>query len=607
MTTETVGCSEATGTYDAAQMESASRLHTSKVSALVRGAALGGVLTGILLAAALGLGLISGTNRLIFVLVAVGGFAFGAIRSSSRWLEGLGSLGVAVVAVGAGAVTGFGWLEVTAVLGGLGGMAVVFSGVEPRVSLPPRTLALAAVVLVGLALVPLVWDGGTLGHDESAYALKARSWLEGTPDTGWTIHRAPAISAYGYLVLALGGEEPGLRVIGLAALAGLAGVTMWLGSRMLGRLTGAVAASVVLAGPAMLRRATEFLTDIPAAALLVLAMTLLWIEFEQTEEGPSFRLLWLLPIAWTAFYLRYQSILAFGLIGLAVLILWWPQVRKRPVPVAVAGLLGLAGLIPHAVYSAQTLGSPLAVLRFTGEVSGREYFGEGLVDYALLMGWPLAGLLGLPIVVFFAWWLLRGWSDSESRRKGVFLAVPAIGQVVALGVLSHGESRFVFFPLALAAIGAVAGVMEVSSSWKGEVRRGLRLGLLLLLVGSIALSMAATRQSVTNRILANEPVELSADHVEAASEGNTCGVMTSYLPQVTYYSGCYTDGFDTRLPAVDAIEMLPGEEKYMILIEEGKRQPTGDDLNDLIAQTETGPSSIEGQREDAEVYEFRSD
>lgn len=595
------------GTYDAAGMESASRLGSGKTLALVRGAALAGVLSGLVLAAALLLGLVPGANRLVFVLVALGGFVFYSIRSSSPGLEAGGSIGVALLATAAGFVSGFGWLEAAAVAGGVGGVAIILLGVDPRVLPFPRSLALVAIALVGLALLPLVLDGGTLGHDESAYALKARSWLEATPDTGWTIHRAPAISAYGYLVLALGGEEPGLRMIGLAALVGLAGATMWFGSRIEGRVTGSAAALIVLAGPAMLRRATEYLTDIPAAALLVLAMGLLWMEFEQRRSGPSFRLLWLLPIAWVAFYLRYQSILAFGLIGLAVLISWWPRIRERPAPVLLTGLVGIAGLVPHAIYSTEALGSPLAVLRFTGDVSGRDYFGEGLVDYALLMGWPLAGLLGLPIVVFFIWWLVRGWADSDSRRKVLFLGIPTVGQVVALGILSHGEARFVFFPLALAAIGAVAGGLDVSSSWSDGVRKGFRMGFLLLIVGSIALSVAATRQSVENRILSNEPAELSADYVEAASQGSSCGAMTSYLPQVTYYSGCYTDGFDTRLPAAEAIERLPGEDRYMILVEEGKRQPTGEDLSELIAETEEGPSLIEGKRDSAEVYRFSFD
>jgi len=51
--------------------------------------------------------------------------------------------------------------------------------------------------VVTIALVRAIIEGGALGHDESAYALKARSWLIGTPDTGWQLHRAPALSILG--------------------------------------------------------------------------------------------------------------------------------------------------------------------------------------------------------------------------------------------------------------------------------------------------------------------------------------------------------------------------------------------------------------------------
>jgi len=221
-----------------------------------------------------------------------------------------------------------------------------------------------------------------------------------------------------------------------------------------------------------------------------------------------------------------------------------------------------------------------------------------------LLGWPLAGLLGLPLVVFFLWWLVSGWQEASSRRAGLFLALPAIGQVLILGLVSHGEPRFVFFPLALVAIGAVAGAIEISGRWRLPLRTGIRLAVVALLVGSLALAVAATRRSVDNRILSNQPVELSSDMVEAEAASQECGVMTSYLPQVTFYSGCFTGGFGGAGTAGEAIDMLSGEIRFMILIEGGKRQPTGESLEALVAETTGEEIVVQGDRDQALIFEF---
>lgn len=577
--------------------------HVKTVLQLVRGAALGGLLTGAALALFLIAGLAPGAGRLLFVGVGIAALAFVLIEEQSSHATPVGSMVVALLGIIGGLATGWGWLATALVTGGVAGAAWLALGRRiDRFPAPRWAVAILAVVVA--ALVPLVVGGETLGHDESAYAVKALSWLDESPDTGWSLHRAPALSVYAYAVLGLGGDEPWLRSLGLVSLAGLAAATWWLGSRMFDRRAGALASLVVLASPSMLRRATEFLTDIPSAALLVVVMALVWQEFERRGDGPGYGLLWALPVAWAAFYVRYQSILALGLIGLTMLLLWWPRIRSKPGPVLAFAGLGLAGLVPHAVHATVETGSPIGILTFTSDVAGRRYLGEGLVDYAVLLGWPLAGLLGLPLVVFFLWWLVSSWRDGAGRRAGLFLAVPAIGQVVALGLVSHGEARFVFFPLALIAVGAVAGALKVSEAWTASVRRGVRFALLTLLMGSIALSVASARRTIENRILSEQPVQLSAEVVRDRSGSRDCGVLTSYEPQVTFYSGCHSDDFRGIDDADAVIELLPGEVRFMILIEGGKRQPAGETLDGLVAETTGEEIAVDGDRVDAVVFEF---
>lgn len=568
------------------------------------------MISGALLALALALDMAQATNRLIFVLVALAGLIYCLIQdhgSSLRATGGLGALGVCALGLASGLYGGFGVLEVSLCSGGVLAAIWIFGGFTATWSPSARWFALVILATVLVALIPLVLGGETLGHDESAYGLKARSWLEGTPATGWSLHRAPGLSAYGYLVLAAGGGEAVLRSIGLLAVGGLAASTWWLGARISGGAVGPIAALVIVAGPAMMRRGTEYLTDTPSAALLVVCMVILWNEFGERIEGPSFRLLWILPFAWAAFYLRYQSLLAFGLIGLSVLILWWPKVRDRPGPLLATAALGLMGLVPHFVFSISETGSPIGIMRITASAGGRQYLGEGLIDYSLFSGWHLFGLVGLPVAFAFLWWLIASWGVRTERVKSLFLAIPALGQVLVLGLLSHGEPRFIFFPMALLSVGAVAGAIDITGRWRAPLRAGSRLALMTLLIGSLVLSIASTRTAVDNRIWSNEPVELAADAVEGASAGQECAVMTSYAPQVTFYSECRTDVFRPERDAEVAIAGLGAEERFMILIEGGKRQPTGEELNELIAETQSGPLVLAGERSSAEVYEFSSD
>jgi hypothetical protein len=80
--------------------------------------------------------------------------------------------------------------------------------------------------------------------------------------------------------------------------------------------------------------------------------------------------------------------------------------------------------------------------------------------------------------------------------------------------------------------------------------------------------------------------------------------MTSYDSQVTYYSGCLTDIFWTGLQPVDALARLPTEARFLVLMENGKRQPTGEELDALLALTDGSPVVVSGERRSGTVYRF---
>jgi hypothetical protein len=576
----------------------------SRSLALARGVAVGCVASTLLFAVAVLAGLADAGSGVVFLIGALAGAGVGLSTRSAPSVEAMGAFLVGVVGLIAGLATGFGWLEFS-VIGGavVSGMWLITGEGHP--SDPWRWFRWGGVLvpILFLILLPLIVDGGTLGHDESAYALKARQWLEGTPGSGWSPHRGTGMSVYGYVVLAMGGDEAGLRFLGLAGVIALAIGTWALGHRMAGPRVGAIAAVAVIAGPAVLRRSTEYLSDVPAAALLMFCMVIVWRELKD-RDLPSYHLLWALPLAWGAFYLRYQSALSLALIAVVAVWLWWPKIRRRPAPVLWLVAIGVLGLVPHVAHSIDLTGRPWGILLNTGGAAVRDFVGQGLRDYADQFFWALAGWVGPVVLVAAVAGLIVAWGNREARQTYTFLLIPAVLQVIAIGLISRGEPRFIFFPIALVVVaGTIALDAWSSARSSGSLARAVGWGLVVLLAGSLAISATEARRWVGSRTANNEPVEMAALEVANQIGGESCGVLTSYDPQVTFYSGCFTQ---TILPVADSeekVSRLPGEFRFMVLIENGKRQPVGAELAELIALTDES-TFMEGARRSGTVYRF---
>lgn len=570
---------------------------------LIRGGALAGLIGVGVVALGLLVGLLSGTSIFLFPLAALAAAGYVLVPHRHLTPQVVGSLTFGALALAWGLSTGFGALEVAGLIGAVSALVVMGRRVSWSVRIPVGVLAVVAVAIVVANLVPLVFDGGGLNHDESAYALKARHWIEDTPETGWNLHRGIAMSGYGYLVFQLGGDEGELRLLGLAAIVGFAIATWALGRRIGGKWVGSLAAIALMSSPALLRRSTEYLSDVPSSALLMASMIVLWKQFHERDQ-PDYGLLWVLPFAWAAFYIRYQSVLSFALIASTIALLYWKKAKAGWRPITAATTLALLGLVPHFMFATSEEGSPLGIILFTADVAGREFYGEGLVDYFLLMAWPLAAFVGPVAAVFFVWWLIVGWDNRTERVRCLFLMIPAAGQVIILGVLSHGEARFIFFPLALTMIGGVAGFLFVRDRWSPRTAHALSLALAVLLTGSLALASAYVRGAVEGRARGTEIIEAVGHEVRQMSGTDSCGVMTSYSPQITYYSSCNTQFFRPQLDPEEALSRVEGELRYLLVVEDGKNQPEGAELSDLIALTDGEQVVVSAEGETATIYRF---
>lgn len=516
--------------------------------------------------------------------------------------------------VGAGLVLVLAWLSQLddAVLRGgaiVGGAFLVLAGprmFEARALAKPRTWGLVGLGLLVVVLVRIVVDGGALGHDEAAIALKARAWVEGTPDTGWSIHRGIGASVLAVPVVVFTDSAAVLRVVAVVGTIATV-LAVWYLSRVVGsRRSALMAAAVYAIGYSFLRRGAEFLTDVPSTGLLVLATALLWRWLSDQEA--SDRVLFLsVASGVAAVYIRYQSVLTLGLLVVTAWILFRERIRHSAGTVIRAAVIGFGLVLPLLVWSTATAGVPWAPFLSAAGAGGRAFVGEGLVDYVRDFPYFLAGPLGAgAILVALGWLVVRFRTGSRpggaGRRLPIFLVLPAVVQIVLLGLLSHGEPRFVFYPVALLVVAASVAVDELGRQASPAVRRAFVVTLTVALVVGVA--EAGTRADLQAEDRAEGFAALIAAAQVAASEAEACALMTGHVPQVTWTTGCASFRF-----ALDSVQ-IPDEVRSggaMLIFDDGIRQPSGRLLEEYVEEARTEAILVDGDGDgvaDGRVYLF---
>lgn len=474
------------------------------------------------------------------------------------------------------------------------GAALAMGVVGPRI-LAPLTkpvsrgaIALGSALLTGI-LIMIVIGSGQLGHDESAYALQARSWLYGTPDSGWDLHRGIGQSVIASVVLPLTQSPLGLRAVAVVLALGSV-VALWaLGREMRSSRVGLLAAAVFAVAPTFLRRGTEFLTDLPAAGLLFVVTLLVWRWLVRPQA--SARVLYAAAgVAALAYYIRYQSILSLGLLIIAAAVSSWPRVRAGASDLGKTALLGLGLLVPHFVHSTITTGTPWGILLETAGAGGRQYLGEGIVDYAQDFPDLLAGQLGAVAIAVALGWGLSRLASRDGRRPALFLLVPALGQFLLLGLVSHGEPRLVFFPVGLLLVAAGLGLDDLRRRIPSPLYRTGTWVVVAALLTSLVVH-GQRFDAYAEARADNFSVLVQAADIVISESGERCGIITGLQPQMTWLSGCETSGFprQPQVPFPDEIDT------YLLFTEAGPRQPTGGRLAEFLDLTEGEPIEIPGE------------
>jgi 4-amino-4-deoxy-L-arabinose transferase-like glycosyltransferase len=406
-----------------------------------------------------------------------------------------------------------------------------------------RRLLGAAVLAWAIVATMNLLAGPALGHDEAAFAIIARG-----DGQDW-LYRSRGVVALARFGLALGGADWQLRIanalLGLGVVLGVYAV----GRAAFGARTGAWAAAVIAGAHPMTARSAELLGDLPATAGILAGLAMIIGELGR-PGGPRWRIVLVAPAFAAAFYLRYGSAPVIAIAALAALVLWWRAIVARPLPILAAAALFAGLLVPHVRHSLDETGDVLGVLHWAAGTPRLAYPGEGLVTYLTSNPFSYYGALVAPLMLA----ALVGLARSFRRRPPWLLAGVAIGQLLAIGIKSHAQPRYVFIAVALL---VVLGVETVRALARPRLALALVAAAWLgIAIGTIPYDRAIARSRGTITAAASA---IRADHQDGHRPG-PCVVIAGLVTQLMWYSRCQ----GTRLDSIEPSTLAPDHDRYAV-------------------------------------------
>lgn len=395
-----------------------------------------------------------------------------------------------------------------------------------------RAFAIAALAAWVVAAALQIAFAHPLKHDEAAYVLGARRWLDGGPPI-W-LYRSIGAEVLAAPGVALG-SLPAVRI----AFA-LASTLVPIGTYALARAAFperavATIAIVAIAGAhPMVLQSAAILTDLPSAGMLLCAFAVALHELGR-DGGPRYRLVAVAPLCAAGFYLRYGSAPAIAAIGLALVTTHARALIRRPGPVIATLAVAVALAAPHVVFARAQTGSALGVLVESAHATRLDYAGQGLATYLTIDPFTYYGVVITPLLAIGVVAGLR-----IRTRAARALLVAALATFVALGVWSHAQPRYAFeFVALLAVLGAAGGLALVRRIASRPAA----------LAGACALACAPLGCLVYLAVVAPGRVDdraqigRLADTIRRDAAGRACIVVAVRTPQLAYYSGCDGDGW----------------------------------------------------------------
>ena len=409
-----------------------------------------------------------------------------------------------------------------------------------------RLLAGAVAVWIAAIAIQLASDL-PLKHDEAAFVVGARRWWDGAP-TIW-LYRSMGTEVLVLPAAALGLPAALLRLVPalLTLLVPLGGAALARAAFPQRRLGGWTAAVLAGAHP-MLLQVADAMSDLPAAGMILVAMTVLVRELSR-PDGPSWRLVTAaLPLA-AAFYVRYGSAPALAAIAVGSLV-YAPAMLRRPGPVVGLVAAGVALAMPYVAWSYAKTGTLMGVLEISAASTRLEHTGEGLGTYLTANPFRYYGAVVAPVIAVGA-----VAAVALRARAAMWIGFVAVATLVALGLRSHAQPRYAFAAVALLVVPGVAGLAAIGrrlaarspGSSERSAARWRRAALAVVIAawlgGLVAVVMGAVKRGSSRDVI----VEL-AEAMRRDAAGGPCAFVALRAPQLTYYSGCLSTDWPDAPP-----------------------------------------------------------
>jgi 4-amino-4-deoxy-L-arabinose transferase-like glycosyltransferase len=450
----------------------------------------------------------------------------------------------------------------------------------------------AVPVLIGLGRAI------ALGYDEAVYAGATRSvaTLGATEVWGWGIHRPPGLPLVGVpFLVAGGGDEWALRLVGVASGAVIIAAAWWGGRLMAGEAAGVIAAFATAVASPIQVEATAYLTDLPSTAvLLVVAVLCLAVLWAPRRRWQDFALLAALAVL--AFYLRYGAALGALSLALAAIATRRQAILSREA--GVGALVGAVLLVPHLIAAVMATGSPLGIL----DAARRAAAGDSLAIGAY-PGWlpadlvgPLGAALALLAVALAVVAATASSVAEPFRGRVLFLTGAAVIGLVLVAVSVHAEPRYVLFPMLLLIIVGSAGVSRAVSGRAD--RRWVVAVVGVVLVAAAVLGGLRTVAVIADRESRWDWLRSAGDEIGADAGDGACSVLTSDVPIIAWYSGCAAVNYLSG-PQADRLDLLGGMHRYIVVRTDGHLQPDDAAMRALLEDAELWRSYRDGFGDEA--------
>jgi hypothetical protein len=387
-------------------------------------------------------------------------------------------------------------------------------------------------IWIANALILLV-SAYPLGHDEAQYAISARDWLAGhEPRWFYLSYGMNLLAAPGLLA---GGSELALRFVPLVLGIGFVLACGWVARRAFGETTAAWAVLVFACSRSYTRLSIELLSDMPAAACLLAATAVIVRELDR-PAGPGWPLVLAAPLLSAALYVRYGSCIPIAILCVVAAALGWRTIARRPAPVIATGAVFTLLFIPHAVMAIHALGSPFAILLHSQEIPERTSAYDGLLTYLTSNPFRLYGILPALLIVATLPAVCRD-------RRALLLALVGGFDIVALGLTSLGQARYILYGRAVLTIVGTEGVRRWIASRPPHLRRALVAAVLATcaMVGGFGVARSVQHREV--RVAGVRYTLLAAAAISADAGGAACHVSAEWDNQLEWYGGCSNNWF----------------------------------------------------------------